>query len=155
MIFLKNYFARTTEEIDVIPITHDVRYAVRDAGLREGLVSVVVPDPGAALTIIESLDEVVAELAAALKMLPGGDKEILTKRKETVCVGARIRAALLGKSLSLPLKEGELVMGSREDIVVIDFERSARRRAFAVQVMGEGGGESTGGMTLGALGGEE
>ncbi len=155
MIFLKNYFTPTTEGIDVIPITPDVRYAVKDAGLREGLVSVVVPDPGASVTIIEPLDEVVAELKEALRMLPGGDKEILTKRKETVRVGARIRAAMLGRSLSLPLKEGELVMGSREDIVVIDFERDGRRRAYAIQVMGEGGGESYGGMPLGAMGGEE
>jgi len=155
MIFFKNCFVNTSKEVDVISIIHDVRYAVRDSGATQGLVTVIVPDPGASVTIVQPLDDVVDELKEALKVFPGEGKETITRRKEPVKVGARIKAAMLGKSLSIPIREGKLILGAREEIVLVDFEEDAKRREYVVQVMGEGGGGESGqerGVALGAMG---
>lgn len=140
MILLKNYFVNTTKEVDVISILHDVGYALKEAGAQEGLVTVMVPGPGASVTIIQPLPDVVSELKEALKVFPGEGKEAKTRRKETIKVGARVKAAMLGKSLTVPVKEGKLLLGHREEIVLVDFEAGAKRREFMVQVMSEGGG---------------
>jgi len=155
MIFFKNCFVNTTKDVDVISIIHDVRFAVRDSGVTEGLATVIVPDPGASVTIIQPLDEVIEELKDALKVFPGEGKETKTRRKEPVKVGARIKAAMLGKSLSIPFREGKLVLGVREEIVLVDFEEDAKRREYVVQVLGDAGGVECGkdrGVALGAMG---
>jgi len=156
MIFLKKCFVNTTKDVDVVPITHDVKYALRDSEADEGLVTVVASSPGAALLVVEPVDEVIAELKEAFKMFPGEGKEATTRRKESVTVGARVRAAMIGKSVSLPFADGKPLIGLREEVVLIDFENTGRRREYAVQVMGEGGGEEPqGGFPLGMMGGEE
>jgi len=157
MILLKNYFINTTKDVDVISIIHDVNYAIRDSGAEEGLATVTVPGPGAAVTIIHPLPENLAELKEALKIFPGEGKEAQTRRKESVKIGARIKAAMLGKSLSIPFKSKKLILDTREEIVLLDFESEGKRREYVVQVLSEGGGEEgqQGGMPLGAMGGEE
>ena len=153
MIFLKNCFTATTKDVDVISIIHDLRYAVRDSGATEGLATVIVPGPGASVTIIQPLPEVIEELKEALKVFPGEGKEAMTRRKEPVKVGARIKAAMLGKSLSIPFSEGKPLLGAREEIVLIDFESDAKRREYLIQIISEGapcGKEH--GTPLGAMG---
>ena len=44
----------------------------------------------------------------------------------------------MGRSISIPLTAGKLVLGNREEPLIIDMESNARRREFHVQVMGEG-----------------
>jgi secondary thiamine-phosphate synthase enzyme len=137
MIFLKNYFINTTAEVDVISIIHDVNRLVRDSKIGQGLVTVVVTQPGGALTILEPLPDLVEQFKEALAVFPGEGLETLSKRKEEIQVAPRIKAAMLGKTLHLPLDNGRLVLGPREEIVLVDFEKAARRREFYVQVMGE------------------
>ncbi len=96
-----------------------------------------------------------AELKEALKVFPGEGKETKTRRKEPVKVAARIKAAMLGKSLSVPIRDGKLILGAREEIVLVDFEEDAKRREYVVQVQGEGGAVEGGqerGVALGAMG---
>jgi len=137
MIFLKNYFVNTTEEVDVISVIHEVNYAVKDSKIPDGLVTVVVTEPGGAVTILEPLADIVAQFKEALEIFPGEGVETLSRRKEPIPVAPRIKAAMLGKSIHIPLKEGKLVLGPREEVVLIDFEMGGKRREFYVQVMGE------------------
>lgn len=50
-------------------------------------------------------------------------------------VGPRVVAAILGKSLSIPFKDGRLLLAPREPVLV-DLERKGLRREFYVQVVG-------------------
>ena len=153
MIFLKNYYTRTTDKVDVISIHADVMYAVRDSGAMEGLVTITSPAGGAAITVIEKLPEAHDTLKEALAVYPAEGKKATTRRKEEIDLGARVKAAMLGRSLSVPLNEGKLVLGHREEIILIDCESTAKRREYVVQVMGESGeNEGQGSMTLGMMG---
>jgi len=137
MIFLKNYFVNTTEEVDVISVIHEVNYSVKDSKIPDGLVTVIVSDPGGAVTILEPLPDIVDQFKEALEIFPGEGMETLSRRKEPIPVAPRIKAAMLGKTVQIPLKEGKLVLGPREEVVLIDFENTGKRREFFVQVMGE------------------
>ena len=93
----------------------------------------------------------------ALAVYPAEGKKATTRRKEEVDIGARVKAAMLGRSLSLPFKEGKLLLSSREEVMLIDCEATGKRREYAVQVMSEAGGDEEGGMAMDMFGamGEE
>jgi secondary thiamine-phosphate synthase enzyme len=48
-----------------------------------------------------------------------------------------VRAALLGPSLSVPIVDGKLVLGTWQQIVLVDFDTRPRRREVVAQIMGE------------------
>lgn len=137
MILLKNYFVNTTEDVDVMTIIHEVDRTIREAGATEGTVTIVVPEAGAALAIIEPLPDIVGLLKEALKVYPGEGVLTKNRRKEEIDVGPRIASAMLGKDLHIPITHGKMALGSREEPVLIDLEKGGKRREFYVQVMAE------------------
>jgi len=140
MILLKNYFVNTTGEVDVHSVIHEVNRTIREAAATEGSVIIIVPEAGAALAVIEPLPDIVGLLKDALRVFPGEGVLTKNRRKEEIDVGPRIAAAMLGKSLHIPLSGGKLVLGAREEPVLIDLEKGGRRREFCVQVMAEAAG---------------
>ena len=138
MILLKNYFVNTTSFIDVISVLHEVNHTLRESGVLEGLATAVVPGPGGAMAIVEPLPDIIDQLKETVSSFQGEGAKALSRRKEEIDVGPRVAAAMLGKFLQVPVAQGKLVLGSREEPVLIDMEKSGRRREFYVQIMGEG-----------------
>ncbi|HPQ80844.1 MAG TPA: YjbQ family protein [bacterium] len=136
VIFLRNYFIDATGGVDVISVVHEVNRTIRESKVSEGLITVAIPAPGAGLVVVEPLPDIVARLKETSSFFPGGGSETKNRRKEDVAVGPRIASAMLGRALSLPVDGGRLVLAPREEIVLVDFEPSPRRREFFVQVMG-------------------
>ncbi|MBI4212030.1 MAG: YjbQ family protein [Deltaproteobacteria bacterium] len=137
MVFLKRFYVSTSAETDLIPITHDIRYALRDAGINEGLASVVVTESGAGITLSENLPAVLDELRRALELFPGEGVHALTRKKEALAVGPRVKAAMLGRMLSIPFTAKELLISQHEDVFLIDFESTPKRREVVIQIMGD------------------
>lgn len=137
MIFLKSYFINTSSGVDLLPITSDVRYAIRDGHGKNGLVTVVVPGPGAAVSAFESIPELIEELKIAFEIFAGEDVQGIDKRKEQVAIAPRVQAAMVGRSITLPIAESKLVLNPYEEIFLIDFEKRPKRREFIVQVFSE------------------
>jgi|GEM_PF-1372203 thiamine phosphate synthase YjbQ (UPF0047 family) len=138
MILLKNYFVNTTSSIDVISVLHEVNRTLTESGVTEGLATAVVPEPGGALAIIEPLPDIVDRFKEMVSSFMGEGGQTVSRRKEEIDIGPRVAAAMLGKILHVPVAEGRLVLGKREEPVLIDMEKGGRRREFYVQVMGEG-----------------
>lgn len=137
VIFLRNYFISTTGKVDVISIIHEINRTLRESKVSEGLATVFVPAPGAGLAVVEPLPDIVAKLGEAAAFFPGEGVETKNRRKEEIAVGPRIASAMLGRSVSVPVDKGRLVLSPREEVVLVDFELASRRREFCVQVMGE------------------
>jgi len=141
MIFLRNYFINTTDKLDVKTIIHEVNGAIREAKATEGLATIVVPAPAGALAVIEPLPDIVKGLKEAIETIMGEGGETKNRRKEEIDVGHRVAAAMIGRTISIPIKDGKLLLGTREEPVLIDMEKKGLRREFYVQVTGGGGGE--------------
>ncbi|MFH0799773.1 MAG: YjbQ family protein [Pseudomonadota bacterium] len=137
MILLKSYFIDTTEEVDVISIIHEINRTIREAGVQDGLMTVAIPAPGGAVTVLEPLPDIVQQFKEAIRVFPGEGMEVRNKRKEDISVSPRVTAAMIGKTLQVPIGGGKLMLGPREEVVLIDIERNGRRREFCVQIMGE------------------
>ncbi len=137
MIFQRNYFLNTTCDIDVFSVIHEVNRTVRESSLKDGLVNVIAPLPGCAVTIAEPLPDIVSVIKEAAQVFPGQGEGTKNRRKEDVSIGPRVSAAMMGKSVTVPLKDSRLCIGLREEILLIDMERDGKRREIIVTIMGD------------------
>lgn len=97
----------TTGEIDFIPIIHDIRYAIRDSQIVDGLVTISIPADGSGL-LVSPLQQ---------NQLKHTDPYPI--------------------SLSLPFQKKELILDPKQMIYLVDFSKSGKRREFFVQVLGD------------------
>lgn len=119
MIFLKNYFVSTTKEIDFIPIIHDIRSCLQDSQIKEGLVTIHLPENGASFWLTTNSP------AESLRKIWEEEKPFAFP------------------SLSLPFQKKELVLGPKQRIYLVDTRTTPKRREFYVQVLGEGEPQGT------------
>jgi len=128
---------RTSAGTDVIDITAAVSDAVAESGLTEGQVLVFVPGSTAAVTTIEYETGVVRDLRDAVeRLIPAGIPYRHDARWGDGNGYAHVRAALLGPSLAVPLAGRRLVLGTWQQIVLVDFDNEPRDRRILVSISG-------------------
>ena len=122
---------------DVVDLTEGLMSVVTSAGVEDGLVSVFVPGSTAAVTTMEYEPGGVHDLREALdRLVPAeGDYEHNRLNHDTNS-HAHIRAAIVGPSETIPLREGRLGTGTWQQVVLVDFDDRPRQRTVVVQVIG-------------------
>ena len=121
---------------DTIDLTDGVASVVRQAGVREGLVSIFVPGATAAVTAMEYEPGGVQDLQEALdRLIPReGDYEHNRLNHDSNS-HAHMRAAIVGPSETVPVHDGRLATGTWQQLVLLDFDDRPRERTVVVQVM--------------------
>lgn len=128
---------RTSADTDIIDITAAVSDVVAASGLTEGQVLVFVPGSTAAVTTIEYETGVVRDLREAVeRLVPAGIPYRHDARWGDGNGYAHVRAALLGPSLTVPLAGSRLVLGTWQQIVLVDFDNEPRDRRILVSISG-------------------
>jgi secondary thiamine-phosphate synthase enzyme len=122
--------------------THDVTSRVREflqaARISNGIVTVFTPGSTAGITTIEYESGVLEDLRKAIeRLVPQGIRYDHDARWGDGNGFSHVRAALLGPSLSVPLVNGELQLGTWQQITLIDFDNRPRNREVVMQVVGE------------------
>jgi len=123
---------------DVCDVTPQARQALAESGLECGLLTVAVPGSTAGITTIEFEPGAVSDLKAAIAR--AAPENIPYEHDKAWGDGngfSHVRAALLGPSRSIPFTDGELLLGTWQQIVLVDFDNGPRRRRFEIQVLGE------------------
>ena len=123
---------------DVLDITPELRRAVGESGIREGIVCVASPGSTAGITTIEFEPGAVADLKAALEKLAPANARY--RHNDTWGDGngfAHLRSALVGASQAFPVRDGAVALGTWQQIVFLDFDNRPRRRKLVVAVVGE------------------
>jgi secondary thiamine-phosphate synthase enzyme len=136
-VFAEQLRLSTHGDGHTIDITAAVQRAVEEAGIEQGLVSVFVPGSTAAITTMEYEPGGVHDLRSALgRLVPAeGDYEHNRLNHDTNS-HAHIRAAIVGASETLPVRDGRLELGTWQQVVLIDFDDRPRQRSVTVQVLG-------------------
>ena len=123
---------------DVIDLTERVLSVVKRSKIENGLVTVFCPGSTGALTTIEYEPGVLRDLQRAIeKIVPSNVPYEHDRRWGDGNGFSHVRAALMKPSLTVPLIEGRLTLGTWQQIVFIDFDNRDRRRNLVVHVMGE------------------
>jgi len=126
---------RTKGENDVVDVTDEVRAAAARAGIDEGAVHVFTPGATAGVTTIEFEPGCVADLKAAFERIAPRRADYEHNRRWGDGNGfSHVRAALLGPSLTVPLTGGAPLLGTWQQVVVVDFDNKARERRVVVTV---------------------
>lgn len=128
----------TRGDADIQDLTPAVTRVIEESGVRHGLVSLFTPSSTSALTTIEFEDGALDDLRRAFDQLAPPDIDYRHNLRWGDGNGhAHVRAALLGPSLSVPLVDGQICLGTWQQIVFIDFDVRPRRRKVIVQIIGE------------------
>jgi secondary thiamine-phosphate synthase enzyme len=118
-------------------VTERVRSVVRESGVREGMALVYYRHTTGAVLVIEHESGILADLEDVLERIVPAAFEYLHHRRGADANGhAHIRTALLSVSVTLPVREGDLDIGTYQEVVVVDMEERSRPSRLTVQVMG-------------------
>jgi secondary thiamine-phosphate synthase enzyme len=122
----------------IIDITDEVRRYLRDSGLDSGIVTVFTPSSTSALTTTEYESGVVHDLQQLFdRVAPSGMDYRHNLRWGDGNGHSHVRHALFGPSLTIPFVEGQMTLGTWQQIIFVDFDNRARSRSLIVQIMGE------------------
>ena len=128
----------TRGHADMHDLTPQTEHLVAESGLRSGTAILFTPSSTSALTTIEFESGALEDLRQALEEIAPAGREYLHNRKWGDGNGhAHVRAALLGPSLTIPVIDGRLALGTWQQVVFIDFDVRPRQREVIVQLVGE------------------
>ena len=120
----------------IVDITPGVESVVGTSGVDRGVVTVFATGSTVAITTMEHEPGGVHDLQALLdRLIPAGSEYEHNRRNHDTNAHAHLRAALIGPSETIPLVDGELALGTWQQIVLIDFDDRPRRRVVTVHVI--------------------
>ncbi len=124
-----------------LDITREVTAAVAKSGVSDGLACVFTPSSTSAVLTNEFEPGLMEEdLPAALERLFPESMDYGHERRWGDGNGhSHVRAAFLGPSLTVPVVNGRLALGTWQQVVFLELDNKPRRREVLVQVVGEGG----------------
>ena len=126
----------TEGEGQIIDLTEGVLAVVRQSGVSQGLVSVFVTGSTAAVTTMEYEPGGVQDLQQTLeRLVPRARDYAHNVLNHDDNAHSHLRASLVGASETIPLVGGRLVLGTWQQLVLIDFDDRPRRREVHVQVL--------------------
>ena len=125
-------FSLSTQVQNFHPITPQVRQAVKNSGVQNGICLVFCPHTTAGITINENADpDVVRDLLFALQKTFPDRPEFQHYEGNSA---AHLKASCIGSSVSIPVVDGALVLGTWQGIYFCEFD-GPRHRKFHVQVI--------------------
>ncbi len=133
---LKDFTVQTKGHTDIINITEKVAALVKAAGIVDGLVLVFVAHSTAAITTIEYEPGVMVDLKNILEQIAPEQADYEHHKRWGDHNGAaHIKSALLGTDFTAPIKGGEIILGTWQQIVLIDFDERPRTRRILVKMI--------------------
>jgi secondary thiamine-phosphate synthase enzyme len=126
----------TEGEGQIVDLTEGVLAVVRQSEVSHGAVCVFVTGSTAAVTTMEYEPGGVADLQALVeRLIPRAGTYEHNIRNHDDNAHAHLRASLIGPSETVPLVAGRLVLGTWQQLVLIDFDDRPRRREVHVQIL--------------------
>lgn len=139
MVKTEKIQVRTKGNCDVVNITEQVGEVVAKSGVSDATVTVFNVGSTAGITTTEYEPGLVNYDIAGLfeKIAPANGRYEHEETWHDDNGHAHVRAMLLGPSLSIPVVDGRLTLGTWQQIILVDFDTRARTRTVVCQIIGE------------------
>jgi secondary thiamine-phosphate synthase enzyme len=138
MVATHTHEISTTGQGDAHDLTAAVAKVVASSGLTAGVATVFVVGSTAGVTTLEFEPGVVADVDRALDQLAPRDGEYRHHLRWGDDNGSsHVRAALVGPSVSIPFAGSRLMLGTWQQIVLLELDTRARKRDVVIQIIGE------------------
>jgi len=120
---------RLDAEFGYRDVTPEIRDFVEKSGVKDGIVVVAVVGSTAAITTIEFEEGALKDLRRALDIIaPAGEDYAHNARWHDGNGFSHVRSALIKTSISIPILDGKLTLGTWQQIVVLNLDNRARDR---------------------------
>jgi len=139
-LHLDTILYKTRERLELINITRDLNEVIRKHGLRAGFVIVQSLHTTTAVFINEFQQALVDDMKAFLEKLVGrfdywrhNDSRLSECDRKNAA--SHLRAMVLGHTLSVPVRNGQLALGGWQSIILAELD-GPRDRTVQVQILG-------------------
>ncbi len=139
MVKTKKLQIKTKGNCDIVNVTEQINEAIGNAGIKDGTVTVFNVGSTAGITTTEYEPGLVNhDLETAFeKIAPRGIRYEHEETWHDDNGHSHVRATLLGPSLTVPIVDGQMTLGTWQQIILIDFDTRARTRTVICQIIGD------------------
>lgn len=124
---------------DVIDLTGEIASYLAAAGAGDGQLTVFVPGSTGAVTTIEYEPGAVRDLVEALEQIAPSNRDYHHDQRWGDGNGfSHLRAALLGPSITVPIADGKALLGTWQQVVLVENDLNPRRRKILLSFVGDG-----------------
>jgi secondary thiamine-phosphate synthase enzyme len=128
----------TRGNADIHDITDQIASAVSESDLKTGTITIFCPSSTSGVTTIEYESGALSDLRRLFdEIIPQNREYAHNARWHDGNGHSHVRAALLGPSLTIPFVEGQLTLGTWQQVIYMDFDNKPRRRDLILQLIGE------------------
>jgi secondary thiamine-phosphate synthase enzyme len=137
-IILSSLLTVQTEGRGFIDLTAEVTKFIKDAGAKEGALTLFIRHTSASLTIQENADpSVLVDLTTALSRLAPENAGWVHDTEGPDDMPAHIKTMLTGTSLQVPVLNGRLTLGTWQAIYLIEHRKHPHQREVVLQFIGQ------------------
>ena len=138
MTVVTEYIQLSTDgNADVIDLTSRINEKLQGLKIKNGIVNVSVVGSTGAITTCEFEPGLVQDIKEVFdKLIPAGHYN----HDQAWGDGnghSHLRSSLIGPSLTVPFTNRELILGTWQQVIFIDFDNRRRQRKIALQFLGE------------------
>jgi len=138
--FSKTITVKTHERTDLVNLSDDIREFVSSTGVKDGYVQVSSLHTTAGLIVNEWQDALLSDIKTTIEQMVPRDNYYRHNDPEfSDCdrhnADSHLRIVVLGHSLSVPIDQGELVLGRWQSVILTEFDGPNQRKVF-LQVFG-------------------
>jgi secondary thiamine-phosphate synthase enzyme len=134
-VFRRRFELTTREHNQIVDVTREVRRIVAESGVRDGVCTVFTPHATAAITVNENDDPNIGVdfLTALRKVVVEHDGWLHDRVDDNAA--AHIKSALVGPSETIPVEEGDLSLGTWQNVFFCEFDGPRSRRGVVVTIL--------------------
>jgi len=137
-ITAKEITFQTKGNYDVLDITLQVSREVEKSGVSDGIVTLFICGSTAGITTIEYEPGLVKDFGGMWdRVVPRGMPYEHDKAWGDGNGHSHVRASMLGASLTIPVVNKKLTLGTWQQIIFVDFDNRPRSRKILLQFLGD------------------
>jgi len=138
MVRTKQISISTKGKNEILNITEQVAKVIEDSGVNSGIVCIFLPGATGALTTIEYEEGLLRDYRRFWDKIAPQDMDYAHDLRWHDKNGhSHVRASLQGASLTIPFTDKKLLLGTWQQIVLLDFDVRSRERDVILQILGE------------------
>ena len=137
-IITKSIEIKSKGENDIIDLSDKISEKIIESGISNGIITVFVTGSTGALTTIEYESGLLKDFPEMLsRIAPDEINYEHEKRWHDGNARSHVKASLIGPSLTIPFKDGSLLLGTWQQIVFVELDTRGRNRNLILQIIGE------------------
>lgn len=141
-IVTKDIYLKTKGFSDIHNLTPEVESIISDSGIEEGFCHIFAVGSTASISTMEYEPALVTDIREKLEDFASASMK--SHHSETWGDDngfSHIRATFMGPGITVPVRDGRCILGTWQQIVVLDHDNRPRKRHVVTQVVGNGAGE--------------